>query len=363
MLKTTKSFRTQSQEAPMFYSGIDLHKDNCFITTINDVGDVVKQERVPNIPEAVLGYFGSLGGTHKTVVESTISWYWLSDLLEDHGIELMMAHAKYLKAISYAKLKTDKVDSHTLATLLRMNLIPQAHKISRELRDIRDVMRARLRYVQKRTRCIVAIHTIGRKFNCDDQIAIDRQTIPSQLPEAYRLQLQMLFHQISLLTEQILSLEKFLHPVLIPNDDIQRLLLVPGIGKTTAFTIYLEIDGIQRFPSDKHFVSYCRLVPGAKNSNKTLAHRSGCKDGNKYLKIAFSDAAVRALQYYAEIKAFYRKKVRRSNEPIARTLVAKELARIVYYVLKNKTDYRGFKGQPISRVKSMQWPRLRNPDA
>ncbi len=34
-------------------------------------------------------------------------------------IPLTLAHAKYLKAISYAKVKTDKVDSHTLATLLR----------------------------------------------------------------------------------------------------------------------------------------------------------------------------------------------------------------------------------------------------
>lgn len=347
----------------MYYSGIDLHKDNCFITTINDAGDVVAQERVPNLPEALLAYFARIGSDHKAVVESTSGWYWLNDLLEDHGICLVLAHAKYLKAISYAKVKTDKVDSHTLAILLRMNLIPQAHKISRQLRDIRDVMRSRLRFVQKRTRCIVAIHTIGRKFNCDDAITIDRQTIPSQVPEAFRLQLQMLYRQIALLTEQILSLEKYLHPVLIPNDDIQRLLWVPGIGKTTAFTLYLEIDGIERFLSDKRFVSYCRLAPGAHNSNRTLRHKSGNKDGNKYLKVVFSDAAVRALQYYPEIKAFYNRLARRTNEPVARTVVAKELARIVYYILKNKTDYRGFKGQPISHVKSVQWPRLRNLDA
>ena len=46
--------------------------------------------------------------------------------LENNHIELILAHAKYLKAISYAKVKTDKVDSHTLAQLLRLNLIPAA---------------------------------------------------------------------------------------------------------------------------------------------------------------------------------------------------------------------------------------------
>jgi len=345
----------------MFYSGIDLHKDNSFITTINDAGVVVQQERVPNVPEAVLAYFARAGGEHQAVVESTMGWYWLSDLLDAHNIELVLAHAKYLKAISYAKVKTDKVDSHTLATLLRMKLIPQAHKISRQLRDIRDVMRMRLRFVQKRTRCIVAIHTIGRKFNCP--ITVDAQTIPDILPEAYTLQLRLLYQQITLLTEQILSLEKFLHPLLIPNDDIQRLLWIPGIGKTTAFTIYLELDGIERFTSDKHFVSYCRLVPGAKNSNRSVRQTSGNKDGNKYLKIAFSDIAVRAMQYYPEYRALFRRLARRSNEPVARTVVAKEIARIVYYILKNKSDYRGLKGQPMSRQKSLQWPRVASPYA
>ncbi len=63
-----------------------------------------------------------------------------------------------------------------------------------------------------------------------------------------------------------MTLERALHPHLIPNDDIQRLLWIPGIGKINAFTIYTEIDGITRFPSAKQFLSYCRLVPGADNS-------------------------------------------------------------------------------------------------
>ncbi len=343
----------------MFYSGIDLHQDNCLITTADERGETVKQERLRNDPAIILAYFASLPGKHRAVVECTAGWYWLSDLLEAHGIELILAHAKYLKAISYAKVKTDKVDSETLARLLRLDSIPQAHKISRELRDLRDVMRARLRLVQKRTSCYVSIHNLGRKLNCDDQLVIEERTIPENLSEAYRLHLRNLYQQIDLLDTQILSLERFLQPVLIPNDDIQRLLWVPGIGKTTAFTIYLEADGIERFLSDKHFISYCRLVPGARNSNKTFRLKSGCKDGNKYLKIAFTDMAVHAIQYFPEYRRLYQKIRHRANEPIARTVVAKELARIVYHILKNKTQYRGLKGQPISHHKAWQYPRLK----
>ncbi len=343
----------------MFYSGIDLHKDNCFITTVDDSGEIVKQERLRNIPEIILAYFASLPGPHKSVVECTAGWYWLDDLLDAHGIELILAHAKYLKAISYAKVKTDKVDSETLAKLLRLDSIPQAHKIRRDLRDLRDVMRARLRLVQKRTSCCVSIHNLGRKLNCDDQLVIEERTTVENLPEAYRLHLRNLYEQIDLLETQILDLEHFLQPVLIPNDDIQRLVWVPGMGKVTAFTVYLEADGIERFRSDKHFVSYCRLVPGAKNSNKSIRHKSGCKDGNKYLRVAFTDMAVHAIQYFPEYRRLYQKILRRSNEPIARTVVAKELARIVYHILKNKTEYRGLKGQPISHQKATQYPRLK----
>ena len=60
----------------------------------------------------------------------------------------------------------------------------------------------------------------------------------------------------------------------------------------------------------------------ADNSNRTVHHRSS-KDGNKYLKIAFTDAAVRAVQYYPEYKRFFLKRAKRSGEAVARTCVAK----------------------------------------
>jgi len=334
----------------MYYSGIDLHTDNSYITTQDDSGCVVKQERTANDREDVLAYFHSLSGPHVVVVESTSGWYWLNDLLQENGIELVLAHAKYLKAIAYAKVKTDKVDSQTLATLLRQNLIPRAHKISRELRGFRDTMRLRLRLVQQRTACLRRIDRIAVKFNT------------TAVSDPYRFQLWVLHHTRDSFTSQILALEKSLHPVLIPNDDVQHLLGVPGIGKLTAFTLYLEIDGIERFATDKHFVSYCRLVPAADNSNRHQRHRSS-NDGNKYLKIAFTEAAVHAIQYYPEFKSFYHRLARRSGQAVARTVVAKELAKIVYYILKNNVAYRGFKGQPISRPKSMQWPRLPSPNA
>ena len=86
-------------------------------------------------------YFDALPGPHRAVVECTGMWYWVRDLLVRQGIDLRLGHAKYLKAISYAKVKTDAVDAATLAQLLRVDLIPEAHMISPALRETRDLLR------------------------------------------------------------------------------------------------------------------------------------------------------------------------------------------------------------------------------
>ena len=75
-------------------------------------------------------------------------------------------------------------------------------------------------------------------------------------------------------------------------------------------------------------------------------------------------AAVRAIQYFPEIQHFYRSTARRKPKAVARALVAKELARAVYFVLTRQEAFNGtFKGQPLSRTKQPRWPRLANPPA
>ncbi len=339
----------------MWHSGIDQHKQYCVITTYGPEGPRVKQARVPSTPLALEQYFAEFPGPHQAVVESTGAWYWLADVLAALGVVLLLAHATRLKAISAAKVKTDQVDSDVLALLLRAGFIPEAHMIRPEQRGSRDLMRTRLRLVEK---CVSAQNSIDRlleKFNV--------QTV-AELDELYQLQAACHEAQIQLLTEQITTLERALYPYLIPNDDVQRLLWIPGLGKVNAFTIYTEIDGIARFPSARQFFSYSRLVPGAANSGGRTRHRSGSKAGNRYLKLAFSHAGIRAVQYNPEIRAFFKAKARRKPIKIARTLVALELARIVYEVLTKQEDFNGqFKGQELSHRKHAKWPRRASPPA
>jgi transposase len=338
----------------MFYSGIDQHKLFSYITTVDSDGIIIKEAKLNNNNFDILNYFSSLGKEHIATVETTGGWYWINDLLSSQGIDLKLAHAKYVKAIAYAKVKTDKVDSHILAQLLRLNFIPEAYKISDDIRTLRDTLRARLRLSVKRTSCINFMHRMLEKFNISD---------PALLNNFYKLQFQQFDIQAKLLKEQMLTLEKSIYPSLIPNQDIQRLLWIPGIGKMNAFTILLEVGDINRFESEKNFFSYCRLTPSARNSGGRVKQKSSSKDGNKYLKIVFSDAAVHALQYYPVIKRYHNSKLRKKKKQVAKAIISKEIARIVYYVLKYESDFNNkFKGVELEHKKSVQWPRITSPD-
>jgi transposase len=336
----------------MLQHGIDLHKRTVVIATVDSDGVLLRRSKLPARRPDLIRYFDSLDGPHRAVVEATGSWYWVADVLKARGVELKLAHARQLKAVAAAKVKTDAVDALTLAQLLRVNLIPEAHMVSPELRGYRDVLRTRLRLVQKRTSAKNSISRTLEKYNAQN---------PGELPPFAYLQFSVYDEQIQLLARQIKELEQLLQEHLIPDDEIQRLLWIPGIGKLGAFTILLETDGMERFPSARHFFSYCRLVPGAANSGGKTKHRAS-KEGNRYLKATFGHAALRAIQYYPEIRAFYQKKARRKNRWVARSIVAKEIARIAYYVLHDQVDFNGtFKGVPLTHLKQPLWPRRASP--
>jgi transposase len=340
-------------EPSVFYTGIDQHRRSSVLTTYGEDGQVVGHATLPNEPGRLRRYFGQFPGSHRAVVEATGRWYWLRDLLVRDGIDLRLAHAKFLKAIAYAKVKTDAVDAGTLGQLLRTGLIPEAHMISDALRGPRDVLRTRLRLVQRCTSCRNSVDRLLEKFNV---ATVD------QLPPLYQAQAAVHAAQIALLTDQIRQLERLVRPLVLDGPEIQRLWWIPGIGPLTAFTIYLEVDGISRFPTVQHFWSYCRLVPGAANSAQRMRHRSGNKEGNRYLKLAFSHATIRAIQYFPEIRAWYQRWKRKKPLRVARTLVAKELAKSVYVVLHEQVDFNHqFKGTPLTRHKQARWPRRASP--
>ncbi len=60
-------------------------------------------------------------------VECMFAWYWVADFCADHGIELVLGHARYMKAIHGGKAKNDKIASEKIARLLKGGMSPYAY--------------------------------------------------------------------------------------------------------------------------------------------------------------------------------------------------------------------------------------------
>jgi transposase len=274
-----------------------------------------------------------------------------------------------LKAISYAKVKTDSVDARTLAELLRVGLIPEAHQCRREQRDLRELTRGRLRMIERRSSLQSSLWQLAAKYNVIVQDVGWRYLgnleafLGDQLPVVAQTESRLLLDQIRLTQDHVGTLEQAIENQTHFHKDVERLKVLPGFGLVCAWTVIAEIGDITRFPSSKQFTSYCRLVPGSKDSGGKHRHRSSNKDGNRYLRIAFNQAAIIAYRDYPVVKELYKKVTRRSGKHVARTVVGKELAKIVWHMLSKDEEYKGFKGRMTRITTQNYWPQPISPNA
>ena|SRR5437870_3263587 len=103
----------------MQYIGFDIHKRYTFYTQMDGMGQIQRQGKLTNSREALAEFFGDVAEPARVVIEASMNWYHLYDLLEELDIPVTLAHPLRTRAIAEAKVKTDKVDSTILAHLLR----------------------------------------------------------------------------------------------------------------------------------------------------------------------------------------------------------------------------------------------------
>jgi Transposase len=104
--------------------GLDVHRDFCEVA-ISDGGRARSAGRVPSTPEQLELFAQSLGRDDRVVLEATGNAFAILRILEPHVAEVVLAHSKQLRAISHAKVKSDKVDVRMLAELLALRSTPE----------------------------------------------------------------------------------------------------------------------------------------------------------------------------------------------------------------------------------------------
>jgi transposase len=102
----------------MIHIGVDLHQRFCYMTALEARGKIVQSGPVTNEKQALRRYFRQFRGKEVQVaVEACGFWPAFREVVEPEVERLV--HPQRVKAIASAKLKNDRVDSETLAHLLR----------------------------------------------------------------------------------------------------------------------------------------------------------------------------------------------------------------------------------------------------
>jgi hypothetical protein len=86
-------------------------------------------------------------------IEATGSMQWLVNLMEELGIECLVGHPVEIRAAEPRKQKHDRRDADLILKLLVENRFPAISLPSKELQDLRALLRDRHQWVRMRMRC------------------------------------------------------------------------------------------------------------------------------------------------------------------------------------------------------------------
>jgi transposase len=148
------------------YVGLDVHKRACYGTITDQEGTIYKQGKFASSPEGVTTFIEDIDEA-SIAMEAGYCWQPLYDALKEKGYDVRLAHPQRVNAIAEAKVKTDKVDSETLAHLLRANLLPESYVPPMDIRELREMVRRRSFLVGMRTKLKNRIHAELAKRGID----------------------------------------------------------------------------------------------------------------------------------------------------------------------------------------------------
>ena len=141
--KTNKIIRIKRTKH-MVYVGIDLHKEFLQVEAMNDSGSTLFNKKVKNTHGAIRKAFSILPKSSKLVMESSSLWYGVFKFIRDElGFDVVLSNPYHTKAIAASKKKTDKIDAHILADLLRGGYISECHIPDQNTIQSRQLVRYR----------------------------------------------------------------------------------------------------------------------------------------------------------------------------------------------------------------------------
>ena len=336
------------------YISFDSHKRYTLVEREEISTKKTKQFRVDHSPGAIRRCLNGREKGTPVAVEATGNWYWIVNEIEQAGLKPQLVHPRKAKLMMGMINKTDKLDVHGLNRLQRNGVLPTVWIPPRELRDQREITRARMVMTAHRTRLKNRIQATLCKYGWTGTEAsdpfgkkarIELMKAIHELPPQTALITEALIDQLDFVQRQIYQIEERIRELVQDTPEMNILRSLPGIGWILSAIVGLEIGEIQRFASAERYTSYSGTTPRVHASGGKIQYGRLRPDVNRYLRWAYIEAAHsvalhRRTYPSRHVTRLYERIRYRKGHSKAIGAVARHLAEATYHVLSRGEPYR-----------------------
>lgn len=330
----------------MRFIGLDVHKDFCEVAVLED-GNFRSGPKVPSTPEHLEIFAQSLAPDDQVAMEATGGAFAVARILEPYVRRVVVANPMAVRAIAWAKVKTDRLDARTLAKLLAAEVLPGVWVGNDRTLVLRRLTSRRAQLVRQRTTAKNQIHAVlqrtlkGRPpvsdlFGKRGRVWLGEQDLPADERQTVEGCLRM----VSFLDSELGAVDRSIAEQILSWPEVRRIMTIPGVGATTAAAFMAAIGDIRRFPTPRHLVGYLGLDPRVRQSGSSPArHGAISKQGSSEARHLLVEAAWTATRTPGPLRAFAERIRSRRGANIATVAVARKLAVLCWHLLSAGDDY------------------------
>ncbi|WP_201842672.1 IS110 family transposase [Microvirga zambiensis] len=304
----------------------------------------------------LLHFAKSLKPDDEVVLEATGNTSAIVRLLSPFVARVVIANLNLVRAIAWAKVKTDKIDARVLAKLHASGFLPEVWMPDEETEARRRVSAERTQLVAQMTRLKNRIHAVlhahlippypGSLFSKRGRAWL------AALPLAEDQRRVLLRHagELDRLGAELAELDKSLAQKALDGPQVRRLMTITGVNATVAMGVLAAIGDIKRFSSPQKLVSYFGLNPKVRQpGGKPAYHGRTSKQRRAHAQSMLVEAGWVIAGVPGPLRAFFIRIRNKRGKSVAAVATARKLAVIVWHMLSKDEDY------TWSRPALLQW--------
>ncbi|MDV4182961.1 IS110 family transposase [Rhizobium brockwellii] len=270
--------------------------------------------------------------------------------IAEFGHEVRLIHPAYVKPF-VKRGKTDFNDAEAINEALTRKTMRFVPVKSAEQQASAIIFRTRTLVVRQRTQAINALRSHLAEFGVATAqgttglqalIAIANDEQDDRIPASARFALHQILRQIEFLEENIARLDREIKARTKHDDDVKRLMTIPGVGPISAIAIKTLVPDPGGFKSARHFAAWIGLTPKSHSSGESQVLGNISRMGNGQLRALLVTGAMSVLASAKtddKLSPWLAKLRKRRPFKVAAVALANKTARIVWALLVRGGNY------------------------